>query len=167
MGIKSKKRSKQFVNHPLYGDKPRYTNNKYSLNEIVQSFWQYNENEIIIGTTIDADISRQNYSVIPISIYVDLMKTCTECRRQFIFYAKEQQYWFEELGFFVDSDCKRCVECRKSERTLKMLVKEYEALLGSNSRSENEESQLSKVALQLFQIGYIKNPSKIKTNNSS
>ncbi len=168
MSKKTKRNPKRFVNHPRYGDKPRFTNDKYTLDEIVQSHWKYTESEIILGTTIDADITKQNYSVFPIPIYVDLLKKCMQCQRKFIFYAKEQQHWYEELGFYVDADCTKCVDCRKKEQSVKQLIRQYEHLICLESRSEQEDSRLKEVALKLYQLGYIKNKAKIgKTANKA
>lgn len=44
-----------------------------------------------------------------------------ECRRAFVFSAREQKYWYEELQFHFDSVAIRCQECRRKQRTKRTL----------------------------------------------
>jgi len=160
MSKKKKSKYAKFVNHPRYGDKPRYTNDKHSMTEILKSYWGYKEDEVILSTCIEANLEKQNYTVFPRSIYVDLMRNCASCRRKFIFYAKEQQYWYEELRFFIDCDCVKCVDCRKKEQKLKQLIKKYH-LLHTSKRTVEEQAIYRNIALELYQLGYIKNKQKL------
>ena len=51
-------------------------------------------------SAIPADESRQNYSVIPRLCYVDELRRCRKCDRDFIFFAREQHFWYEVLRFW-------------------------------------------------------------------
>ncbi|MCK5649177.1 MAG: zinc-ribbon domain containing protein [Gammaproteobacteria bacterium] len=135
------------------------------MDEILESHWSYNKESIFPETVIKADVSRQNYSVFPRSFYVDIEKQCTQCHRWFIFYAKEQQYWYESLGFYIDSDCVKCIDCRKSEQSINTLQQEYGLLIKMTTRTKKETSRLKNIALELYQSGYIKNKHKIDNIN--
>jgi hypothetical protein len=52
-------------------------------------------------------------------LYVDRLCRCVECFRPFVFYAVEQRYWVQALGFHPDSTATRCTECRRSVRKVK------------------------------------------------
>ncbi len=73
-----------------------------------------------------ADVSRQNYSVAPRFWYVDVTYECRRCRKEFCFTATEQQAWFEEYAFFVDTRPVECEACRRELRRLKELRQEYD-----------------------------------------
>lgn len=108
-----------------------------------------------------ADTSKQNFSIYPITIYVDIEKQCIQCERWFIFFAEEQKYWYENLGFYVDADCVKCIDCRKKEQSVKHLMRQYEMLVKNDRRTENETTELKNIALELLQLGYITNKNKI------
>jgi hypothetical protein len=77
-----------------------------------------------------ADVSKQHYTMCPRHWYVDATFICGDCDREFVFTAKEQRFWYEERGFFVDSLPKRCARCRKAQRTRVELRKRYDELIG-------------------------------------
>jgi len=54
---------------------------------------------------------------VPKYFYLDEQRTCVECRQPFVFYAKEQRYWYEELRFNFNSTAIRCVPCSKRQRS--------------------------------------------------
>ncbi len=92
---------------------------------------------------------------------MDLKKLCVKCNRWFLFYAEEQRYWFETLGFYIDADCTKCIDCRKKEQSIKVMQREYEVLKKNDERTVEETRKLKNIALELYQLGYIKNKSKI------
>jgi Probable zinc-ribbon domain len=163
MSKKRKTQYKDYVMHPRYGNKPLSSGESLSLNDILNAHWRwkYSAESIFPETAILADVSKQNFSTFPIGIYVDIENQCVDCKRWFIFFAQEQRYWFEELGFYVDSTCNRCIECRKKEQVVKRLVIEYENLVNKQDRNELETSNLKQIAMELFQQGYIKNIDKV------
>lgn len=159
--IMSKKRKSIYVSHPLYGDTPNYTNDRFQLGDVLNSHWSYKEESVVLGTVIEANIDKQNYSIYPRKLYVDLKKQCVQCNRWFLFYAEEQRYWFETLGFYIDADCTKCIDCRKKEQSIKVMRHEYEVLKKNDERTVEETRKLKNIAFELYQLGYIKNKSKI------
>ncbi|WP_151173998.1 zinc-ribbon domain containing protein [Pseudoalteromonas ruthenica] len=161
MSKKRKSRFKEYVDHPRYGDKPIYSGEKFTLEEILRAHWRYSEDSIFPETAIKADIEKQNYSIYPRPIYVDIQKKCESCGKWFLFFAKEQKYWYESLRFYIDADCVKCVNCRKKEQEVKHLMSKYEQLLTKSERSEAQTKDLKNIALELFQLGYIRNKNKV------
>ncbi len=53
----------------------------------------------------------------PKYFYLDIPKKCVQCNEEFVFYAKEQKYWYEVLKFRFNSVAIRCPSCRKSKRS--------------------------------------------------
>jgi Probable zinc-ribbon domain len=76
-----------------------------------------------------ADVSKQHCTVCPRHWYIDATFVCCDCDHEFIFTASEQRFWYEDMWFFIDSLPKRCVQCRKAERTRLDLRKHYDALI--------------------------------------
>ena len=101
------------------------------------------------------------YSTFPRTLYVDIEEQCQTCGRPFLFFAKEQKYWFEELGFWMDAHCTRCIDCRKRDQEVKRMQVEYEHLLSRQDRTPKETATLKSIALELFQLGYIKDKGKV------
>lgn len=82
--------------------------------------------KIDYSSAIRADIDMQNYTVFPRHWYVDATFHCARCRNEFVFSAPEQRFWYEELGFWIDSTAKHCSRCRGDLRRLKALQREYD-----------------------------------------
>ena len=55
----------------------------------------------------------------PYLAYFDVPLRCEDCGSKFVFEAKEQQFWYEELKFWVQSRPKQCAACRKLRRESK------------------------------------------------
>ena len=89
------------------------------------------------ATAVRADVSRQNYSVCPRHWYVDATFKCSRCSETFCFTAVEQQRWYEELGFYVDSCAKNCPACRRDDRKRKLLRQEYDRGIKSALQSND------------------------------
>ena len=60
------------------------------------------------------------------------------CHRPFIFFAKEQRYWFETLRFLVDADCVHCPDCRRESRTVQRRLRRYSDLFAKNEPTRKE-----------------------------
>ena len=80
----------------------------------------------------------------PYLAYFDVTLQCVECHASFTFADHEQRYWYEQLGFWVQSRPKRCVTCRRAQRqrreTAAVLQKAVEQL------DPNDAKQLAKLA---------------------
>jgi hypothetical protein len=168
----------QHVEHPRYGRGPRYTSldpdpldatvhlhwNATSQREIVARFqaltgkpWPYLDTvsymshvKRIPNTAIAADLARQTPATVPVTHYFDLERVCRDCQRHFIFFAEEQKHWYEELGFGLDSDCVRCVECRKRQQGIARKRQRYEELFHVAKRTDEENLEMAECCLSLI-----------------
>lgn len=52
----------------------------------------------------------------PYFAYFDVELRCEDCEQHFVFTAREQQFWYEQLKFWVQSRPKQCVSCRRAQR---------------------------------------------------
>jgi len=152
---------KKYVNHPRYGNQPVPSKYNFSVSEIKSAHWRYQSVKFFPETAISANTEKQDYSIYPRAKYVDIEEVCNVCKRPFIFYALEQKYWFEVLGFYIDAHCTRCIECRKKDQEIKKIQTTYCNLLSRKSRTEDETKILKTLALELYQLGIIKNRAKI------
>ncbi len=161
MSKKRRTKFREYVNHPRYGCKPIYSGSKMSADMAATAHWSLDRDSLFPETAISANTEKQNYTMYPRSFYVDIERKCIQCDRWFIFFAKEQKYWFEELQFYVDADCTKCVECRKAEQGIKLMLRRYQDLNTKKDRKESETHELKNIALELLQLGYIRNRSKV------
>jgi len=53
------------------------------------------------------------------------------------------------------------VDCRKKEQDIKQLMHKYEELVKKENRDEDETKLLKNTALELYQLGYIRDKQKI------
>lgn len=171
----------EFVDHPRYGRRPNLTGlnpnprhrnvrlhwNTTTHEEIVSEFeavtgtkWPHgsassysNNTKRIASTAIVADLSRQTPATVPVTHYFDLARRCRDCSRQFIFFAEEQKYWYEELGFGLESDCVRCVECRKTQQGIARQREVYESLFHVHNRTVDQSLQMAEACLSLIEAG--------------
>ena len=150
------------ADHPRYGKLPRFTGKDYRKDLLGRS-WKYSGDEIIPNTAIPADTSKQHGSAIPIYVYYDVLKTCVDCGRPFIFFAEEQRHWFETLGFANDADCVRCVSCRKKQQADDRANTQYQTLLAKPDKSWEDYHDLASLTLDLYAKGKIKCLDKIRS----
>lgn len=114
-----------YVEHPRYGTAPNFTgldpnpdaddvhlhyNTNFYTKKQRADMLKYcgwapeprEDQHHIPGTAIEADLSRQTPATIPVTHYYDIERVCRDCDRLFVFYAREQKHWYEELGFSLD-----------------------------------------------------------------
>ena len=119
-----------YVEHPRFGKAPRYTgfdpnpnfpwvslhwNTGYTsgkalrrLRHFFEFSWIYSsfkdrKPDLVPGTAICADLSRQAQATCHVTHYYDIDHLCVDCGKRFIFFAEEQKHWYEELGFGLES----------------------------------------------------------------
>jgi len=144
----------ELVPHPHYGRSPQL--NGVPLKDAAAfCLYEYQASWTFPTTRIVAIPSRQNYSVMPWTDYFDVLRKCRDCSRWFVFFAKEQQYWFEELQFFVDSTCVRCAECRRQQRHRKEAQRRYAEMLAEPSPDAAQLTQLLTNTLYLWKEGVL------------
>lgn len=171
----------QFAEHPRYGRRPHVTGlnpqpgdpgvhlhwNTTTVREVAAQFeammgkrWPYGDlwdhsQQIrrIPHTAIPADLDRQTPATVQVTHYFDLERRCRDCGRPFIFFAREQQYWYEQLGFGLDSDCVRCVDCRKQQQGIARYREIYESLFHVAERTPERSLQMADACLSLIEHG--------------
>jgi hypothetical protein len=116
------------VPHPRYGCAPIASGIDIPHDTLRRGYWRHQGERMFPESALLADPTRQNYTVIPRSCYVDVLRDCRTCRRPFIFFAREQRYWFETLRFYVDADCVHCPDCRRQSRALQRRLRRYSDL---------------------------------------
>lgn len=104
------------------------------------------------GRAIVANAGLQNWGLGgPINAYWDQQRGCQYCGRDYVFAAREQQFWYEEQRFFTQSAPVACQVCRKELRGRIRANEELSALGKASSRSSWEE--LEKRAELAYQAG--------------
>tara|TARA_B100000745_G_C20102361_1_gene377130 strand:+ start:643 stop:1077 length:435 start_codon:yes stop_codon:yes gene_type:complete len=93
--------------------------------------------------------------------YVDTLSRCLRCKRRFYFFAEEQKYWYEDLGFWIEAKCYHCPECRIKNHKVKKLQKEYELLQKLAAPQSGEIKRFRVVARSLLKLGCIKDRKKL------
>lgn len=154
---KSKQRLREefdnYVEHPRFGSHPQVTGSNPEADPGGRVFlhWHSPEAARIPNTAIAADLSRQGPATVPVTHYFDVRRTCRDCHRPFIFFAREQKYWYEELGFPLESDCVRCVPCRKGQQGLALKRERYEELFHVAERTVDESLEMADCCLSLVE----------------
>jgi hypothetical protein len=158
------------VEHPRFGREPRYTgldpdradpdvHIHWNTRRVVGSFFAWHEDavqddvKVIWGTAIAAREARQCGGMTLVTHYYDLDRRCRRCGRRFIFYAEEQQYWYEELKFDLGAEAVCCVPCRKSLRAEKRRRRRYGELSQIEARTPEQNLELADCCLQLMEAG--------------
>jgi hypothetical protein len=152
---------RDLVPHPRFGarsvpsgfDVPR---------ELIRRVYCYDRPPVFPDSAIPADVSRQNYSVVPRACYVDILKTCHRCDRQFIFFAREQRYWYEDLGFWVDAQCIHCPECRQWRHRLRRAHQRFSRAVSRREWKDDELASLVRDAILLYEVGVLRSEQKLR-----
>ena len=112
-----KKSKPKFIHHPLYGNIP-----------LIEGQWgSYPDPnfkpKIPVGAA-PGNVALQEFCShchLPQYFYVDKQSVCVQCGKDFIFQAKEQKFWYENLKFNFHSHAIRCLDCRKKKRNEKSI----------------------------------------------
>lgn len=90
----------------------------------------------------------------PYLAYFDKIYFCTDCRTDFLFSAQEQQYWYEELKFWVQSHPDQCLPCRRKRREKNAVMQALEKTLRELPEPPLQDpQQLLDVAALYLKIG--------------
>lgn len=138
-----------FVEHPCFGRGPRFTR----LHPEGDLYIGWHAHGLIAGTSIRADVRKQMPATFHVTHYFDLERECCDCGRKFIFFAEEQKHWYEELQFGLDSDCVRCVPCRKQQQGIAQRRQQYEELFNNPDRTEQQSMTMAECCLDLIENG--------------
>lgn len=142
-----------FVAHPRYGRGPRFTEVRVGEVKNGCRLTTYLSGERIAGTAVEADLDRQVFSPVPVLYYFDLKRECVGCGRRFLFFAEEQKHWYETLGFVLDADCVRCVDCRKRMQGIERQRLRHEELLHRDARTVEENVEWAECLVALIEKG--------------
>jgi hypothetical protein len=154
---KSPTSSGQYVPHPRYGTSPSPSGVRIPEAELRCGFWRLRGDTIFPETALIAQTEKQNFAVFPRKYYVDVLRSCRACHRPFIFFAREQRYWFETLRFFVDADCVQCPDCRRESRVVQRRLRRYSDLFAKKETTGKELMFLVDDAAYLLTHGVLKN----------
>lgn len=148
------------VPHPRYGTTIRTTQHDIPVDEI-RKYRGYQGETIFPESAIPADTSKQNFSTFPRSYYVDVLKRCRDCERNFLFFAEEQRFWYESLGIYIDADCVYCPECRKRNRANKQRLARHHELINKPRLTIRESVTLAEEMVEMWRDGVITDASKL------
>jgi hypothetical protein len=150
------------VPHPRFGNMPIDAGSRVAEPEIRRSFWRLRSAQTMYPeTAIVADISAQVDALYPRRYYVDLLKTCQACHRPFIFFAREQKYWFETLGFNVAADATRCTTCRRSMHATKAMLDRWAASMKAAHLDDKQLLGAVDDATELAEAGVLVNVARL------
>lgn len=94
-----------YVEHPRFGRWPRLTElNPDATDGTVFCHWHSPPGVRVPDTAIAADVTKQSAATVPVTHYFDARRVCRKCERPFLFFAEEQRFWYEELGFPLEAD---------------------------------------------------------------
>jgi hypothetical protein len=143
-----------YVEHPRFGRRPQVTGlNPQTDLTTGTPFLHWNAADRIPNTAIEADLTRQSRATVPVTHYYDVKRQCRDCGRPFIFFAREQKHWYEELGLPLESDCVRCVPCRKRQHGIAAKRERYEELFHVPERTAAENLEMADCCLSLIEAG--------------
>ena len=106
---------------------------------------------MVPNCAIPANRSLQVSATIPVTHYFDVKRKCRDCGKLFIFFAQEQEFWYEELGFCLESDCVRCVPCRKRQQGVGYKRERYEELFHITDRTVDQNLEMANCCLVLVE----------------
>jgi len=158
---RSQTKSGNYVPHPRYGTEPIPSGYKVDEDTIRRGHWRLSRDRIFPETVLAANTEKQNYALYPRKYYVDVERICRTCDRPFLFFAREQRYWFETLRFFVDADCVFCPECRRASRAVQRRLRRYSDLYAKPEPSRKELMFTVDDAIFLVEHGVLKNLSNV------
>ena len=160
--VKARKKTVEvLVPHPKYGAGSFASGAQISEELIRAGSWRLRDAKIFPGSALLADISKQNYALYPRRYYVDIVNSCRDCKRNFIFFAREQRYWFETLRFQVEAECVRCSECRRAAHVIQRRLARYSALAALSTPSRKQLMVTVDDAIFLLAEGVLRDLDKI------
>ncbi len=165
-----------YVEHRRYGRGPRFTGfnlnpestsvhlhrntnywTKFQLAYCKKMGYDYSPRRdgtgMIPGTAVRADVNRQIRATFQVTHYYDIDEKCGDCNRRFIFFAKEQAFWYEDLHIPLDVCCERCSDCRKVRQRLALKRRRYEELIHRTDRTTDETLEMAHCCLTLVEDG--------------
>lgn len=142
----------EFADLPRFGKKPHITGqNPQDGDDGVNFGPKATPHRRMPSTAIAANVHKQFSGIRSVTHYVDLVSQCVDCNTLFLFFAREQVYWYETLGFHLSAEPLHCFPCRKKHRDLAALKERYDVLLHVNPRTSEQELDLAEMCLTLLE----------------
>lgn len=151
------------VPHPRYGNGVVTTQTAATREVILNSFWNYRYKTFFPESALPANVDAQNRELGERPYYVDILNHCVDCKRPFLFFAREQQYVFEVLKFNTQVDFIRFPECRHSIHRVKVALRRYADLIHLKVLSDDELMHLAADLVLLFEAGAIQDEQRVRT----
>jgi hypothetical protein len=148
------------VRHPRYGAAPIASGLELPPVEVARLFGIAKTDRIFPHTAIAADPARQHYTITPRRYYVDILRNCRQCGHPFFFFAREQQHWYETLGFNIWANALDCPSCRHASHEEQVLLGAYAAFFKQQSPTDSDIAQALGIATQLLNLGAIRHLDK-------
>ncbi len=150
------------VPHPRYGTEV-VPSGRLGADDLISGPPEWSKDVTFPESAIPADVSKQNFSTMShLHWYVDTLRDCRVCNRPFLFFAREQQYWYETLRFRVEADCHECVECRASLRTVQRRRKRYSELVGERELTDADMLALASDVAFLWTKGLLRDEQRLR-----
>ncbi len=152
---KSTDRFDAYVPHPRYGKKPILSGviARVLPDEEFVRRSKCSAGSLIEETAILADMEKQKGSAYKVKYYFDEDKICIDCRRPFIFFALEQKYLYDELGFNINGGGRRFYDCRSLKRASKENNRRYAELQQHKTLTVDETIEKTDICLQEIEAG--------------
>jgi hypothetical protein len=91
-----------------------------------------------------------------------MLVVCRTCARPFIFFAREQQYWYEDLHFYIDTDCVHCPACRAASHEHRDRLRRYSEHVGRADLDAGQLATLVGDAVFLWKAGTLHDEQKLR-----
>lgn len=144
------------VPHPRYGAAPRRSG--LSLpDDLVRACWGgWHGRRFFPATALHATATAGYWRTH--GYYVDVLKTCGTCRRPFVFFAREQRFWYETLRAHRHAEPRDCVPCRAAARARQARLRRWEHARHASRLSVREMLALVDDAAALCEDGVLRRP---------
>jgi len=150
------------VHHPRYGSEI-VPSGRVGEGVVIPGPPAWSEDVTFPESAIPADVRKQNFSTMShLHWYVDTLRDCWTCDRPFLFFAREQQYWYETLRFRVETQCRDCVECRASLRSVRRRLKRYGELVGQRELPDEDLLALASDVAFLWTNGVLRDEQRLR-----
>ena len=144
------------VPHPRFAPRADHARIPIAEAEIRRGFWRLRRAVIFPESVIVANVMRQHYAIYPRRYYVDVLENCRECGLPFLFFAREQKFWYEELGFHVEACATLCSACRQRAHARRALLARYAEAVREAKPSGEALLSLVDIVAGLAEAGVLK-----------
>jgi len=156
------KRLASVVPHPRYGTEI-VPSGLVGEDDVIPGPPAWSKDVTFPESAIPADVRKHNFTTMShMHWYVDTLRDCRTCKRPFLFFAREQQHWYETLRLRVEVECIDCVECRASLRTMRRRLKRYGELVVERELTDENMLALASDATFLWTNGLLHDEQRLR-----